>query len=109
MSHRIVAISDRGLRPGDFGATVRDGELLIPASIARRMAAHRILTAERLAELAFDLPGVLAGLLGWTKEDVVRARAGLVSTLRDHVDPEVLEPSEPFERGFGALHPHARR
>jgi hypothetical protein len=109
MSLRIAAAQGRALRRGDFNAAVRDGDVLLPAPLARTLTENRIVTGERLAELAFDLPGVLASILGWSNDEVLRARRGLSSALRGHVDPEILEPTEPFERGFGALPPPRRR
>ena len=109
MSLRIAAAPGRDLRRGDFRAIVRGGDILLPAPLARTLTENRIVTGERLAELAFDLPGVLASILGWSTDEVLRARRGLISALQGHVHPEILEPSEPFERGFGALPPPRRR
>lgn len=81
---------------------------MLPALLAKRLADNRITTGERLVELAIDLPGALAKVLGWSIGDVTAAREGLAEALRGHVDSSaLLEPSERFERGFGAIAPSA--
>lgn len=102
---RIVGIPGREVRRGDFDATVRNDEVRLPESLARTLLANRITTAERLAEFAFDLPGTLAQLLRWTPDEIEKGRAALVRVLRGHISDELLGPTEPFERGFGALPP----
>ena len=105
MSLRIVPALGQSSRRGAFDAAVSGGMLLLPEALAGILLANRVTTAERLAELVFDFPGTLASVLSWQADDVDRARSGLVNALRGYVDEQVLKPSEPFDRGFGALPP----
>jgi|HubBroStandDraft_1064217.scaffolds.fasta_scaffold401130_2 hypothetical protein len=105
MSLRIVAAQGRVAQRGNLDAQVRGADLVLPELLAGKLISHRVTTAERLAELAIDLPGSLAEVLGWRPDEVVQATTGLVRALTGHVDAELLRPSPQFERGMGALQP----
>jgi len=92
---------------GDFGATVKDGRLLMPRIIFERLSAGQIRTAEDLIGFLQVFPATLAGDLGWEVSDVDAAKTRLLETLRRYIRPEFFSEEPAFTPRYG-VRPRSR-
>jgi|HubBroStandDraft_6_1064221.scaffolds.fasta_scaffold529700_2 hypothetical protein len=90
---------------GDFGAKVQGDRLLVPRRLGTVLISNHLDTAEDFVSYMQSFPTALAAQLGWTVEDVVRARTRLLEVLRGLLPDEFLDPEPPPPRGYGALRP----
>lgn len=91
------------LSPGDLGARIEEGRLLIPPKLRHVMLAQGIVTAAELLSYVISFPTSVGILLGWTPADVERAARTLSAQLEGRVPPQ-SEDLEPTVR-FGARRP----
>lgn len=63
--------------PGDFGAKIEEGKLLLPPPVYEVLASHEESRLEYAYEIicafenkSYDFRGDVAGALGWSKEEV---------------------------------------
>ncbi len=92
-----------------FGARVSGGTLLLPQDVTNRLEQLSIHTAEDFVSYLHAFPSDVAATLEWDLEDVLEARAALVSKLRGLVDERILEPKSPTPRSYGARVPGLRK
>jgi hypothetical protein len=102
---RLVA--DRLLiaTPGNFGARMHGSDLRVPVNIADYFNGQNIRNAVEMVSWLHAFPDSAARGLGWALEDVLAARAALVSQLRGMIPESILSPSTPRDYAFGALIP----
>lgn len=94
-------------RPGDFGARVAGDSLLVPKQVLSALETLAIRNGVELVSYVNAFPSSVAAALGWSADEVARARASLVSTLHGVLPDDILNPSPVPLRGFGALPPGA--
>jgi hypothetical protein len=91
---------------GDFGATVADGWLRVPAELATALQQyHNAVTATQFLSVIEAFPTALARELGWDLTSLSNAVDGLRRELDGHVPPELLRPTPRPTPGYGALDP----
>lgn len=79
MSRAIPLKTRPGLIPDDrnFGAIVENGELFVPEKLLPLIVEFRIASSDLLYALVLTDPRSVADALGWTLEQVSKARKGL--------------------------------
>src|SRR5258705_2969253 len=101
----FLAISSKSIpraSKNDFGAEVKGSSLLVPQDLAITLDRLSVRTAEEFVSYLYDFPGTVAELLKWSVQDVIHARATLISRLHGFVDEKVLDPPEVPRRTYGA-------
>jgi hypothetical protein len=101
----IKPAAGRHAHPGDFGAKLAEGKLWLPQEIVEPLGRFSVRTAEDLLAYLGAFPSAIAEALGWRLEEVERARESLVSALREHLDPALLERTPTFDPPLGAFDP----
>lgn len=91
--------------PGDFGAHVEGDRLLLPQEVVAPLRTNAITTAEEFVMYTINFPTAVAQYLHWSLKDVGAASQKLVSTLRGHVEEELLRPAHDDRRVLGAFDP----
>lgn len=103
----LIQTDKRGLRKSDFGITVAEGSVEVPALLKNALDRLAVRTAEQLVSFLQAFPSALAVELGWTIADVLRAREAVVRKLKGHLPDAILNPAPIQVRGRGALEPPA--
>jgi hypothetical protein len=96
-------------RPGDFGAAVVGGDLMLPEDIVNVLASHGVRTAAELVSYLQTFPSAVAHELHWTVSDVMKGLTSLGGQLRGYVDDAILNPPQRPKMGYGALDPSTLR
>lgn len=101
---KIAANGDTA-KPGDFGAVVGDGVLILPREIAEALAGHGVRNATEFLSYLQAFPTAIADELHWAPADVANALARLRVQLRGRVADDFLDPPQRPARRYGALPP----
>ena len=91
--------------PGEFGAEVADNVLRLPELVASSFRAVGARDAIDALSYLEAFPTAIANQLQWNVSDVVHAGDMLKKQLRGHIADELLAPSEPTQRVYGAIKP----
>jgi hypothetical protein len=101
-----IGRSSSEARPGDFGAKVEGGQLLLPGGVVDLFAAQGVRSAAELLSWLEAFPSAVAAEMRWNPTDVGRATARVRALLRNHMDAALMadRPRGPV-RVYGALDP----
>ncbi len=105
MDLQIISADSLTTHRGDFGAAIEGDRLAVPTSVSAVLQRRHLHTAGQLVAYAASDPVQLASDLGWTEQDLSRARAALTVLLRGKVDARILGPPVARRRSFGARAP----
>lgn len=89
----------------NFGATIENGVLVLPEKLARACGRGVLRSAEQILSKLHTWPTSFSHELGWTIDQVGRAREGLVTMLEGRVSENFLRPPPPRRVAFGAMPP----
>ena len=98
----IASKSIASARKADFEAEVSGSRLLVPQDLAIALDRLSVRTAEDFVSYLYAFPGTVATMLKWSVQDVIHARATLISRLHGFVDEKVLDPPAVPKRTYGA-------
>jgi hypothetical protein len=104
MSFPLLLSKNRVARPGDFSASVRGNAIEAPEEVydaARKLSLH---DAVQLISFLYSFPSAFAAEMGWTIDDVLRARDRLTDLLRGRIPDALLKPTV-VKRTYGAFPP----
>lgn len=88
---KLVHDATLKMEPGNFGAGIKDGWLLVPVELFVLLQRNGVRSAEEAVSWLHTYPMVLAVELHWTLEQVRSARTAFVALLRGHIPDDFLE------------------
>lgn len=103
-----IALSESGhLQTGDFAVHVCPDKLEVPPEVWRVAGKFSLRDAAELVSYLYAFPTSFATELGWNLTQLQTARDRLAIQLKGIVADNVILPTEPVRRVYGAMPPVA--
>lgn len=105
MKFKLIPDTKLKFIQGNYNACVKENHILIPQELYTILLNYGLTSLVELINTALEMPDSLGTILEWSEQEVNQATQTLITQLRGKLEDKFLEPTQPFNRGLGALDP----